>query len=176
MLSHPKILPPALAITFTASSVTSQHPRLASTTADVQFRELQIPNNKHISDKLIVKQSPLGGQPEFLLGNSVAGLGQWKSSIWNTTQNQHSLFCGSHDFKHLVDQSRESESSCFYFSPWLYLSWLKNMGYFGRSVTEKQQRDHELEVCLEYRQEIPAYSFLVLKYVYEERLFANSQK
>lgn len=113
-----------MATTSAASSVTSQHPRLASTTADVRFRELQIPNNKHASDKLTVKQSPLGGQPEFLLGNSVTGLGQWKSGIWNTTWNQHLLFCGSHDFKHLVDRNRELKAPVLFLPSADWIRWV----------------------------------------------------
>lgn len=87
--------------------------RLASTTAEVQLRELQIPNCKHVLDKLPVKQSLLGGNRTFYL--EIFSLSQVQSTTWN---QQCSLFLGSDDLKLFVGRSRKL-GSCFYFSSWL---------------------------------------------------------
>lgn len=55
--------------------------------AEAQLRELQIPNCKHLFDKPTAKQSLAGQQPEFLLGNPLIGLEQWKSNMQSTTQS-----------------------------------------------------------------------------------------
>lgn len=116
----PKILPIALAITFAIASVTSQHHRLASTMAEVQLRELQIPNwNISWTNWLSSKAWPVGSHGFYWEIVSLAL--DSESQVYKAQHSQqHLLYHGSdNDFKHFVETSRKSESYYFYLSCWL---------------------------------------------------------
>lgn len=55
--------------------------------AEAQLRELRIPNCKHLVDKLTVKPSLDGRQPEFLLGNPLTWTVDSESQVCKAQQS-----------------------------------------------------------------------------------------